>query len=125
MDAAVSGAMGGPLFEGLIVSESLKIASTHRRSCDISFWRSHDGMEVDLILTLADRLVPIEVKLTASPTLHHGNSLTRFQQIAGSPQTNGGILVCRVKQPIRLPHHNQAIPWTDYSRWLDAQLSSD
>jgi predicted AAA+ superfamily ATPase len=34
---------------------------------DLYFWRSHDGLEVDLIIHIGQRLYPIEIKSTATP----------------------------------------------------------
>ncbi|MFV2068390.1 MAG: ATP-binding protein [Pirellulales bacterium] len=122
--AAVSGAMGGSLFEGLVVGEALKVASTHHRHCDISYWRSHDGLEVDLIVATGDRIIPVEIKLSASPTARHSASLQRFKQLAGLTDTEDGILVCRVKNPTRLPHNNLALPWSHFPGWLRDQLAT-
>ena len=51
-EAALAGAMGGSLFEGLIVSEAHKVFALRGRRPDLYFWRSHDGLEVDLVLRL-------------------------------------------------------------------------
>jgi predicted AAA+ superfamily ATPase len=120
--AAISGAMGGSLFEGLAVSEALKVASIHHQPCDISYWRSHDGLEVDLIITTGNRVIPVEIKLSSSPAARHGESLQRFRQLAERPDTEDGILVCRVKKPTRLPHNNLALPWSHFPGWLRDQL---
>jgi uncharacterized protein len=48
--AAVSGAMAGALFEGLIVSEAIKAYAMRGRRPDVFFWRTRDGMEIDLVI---------------------------------------------------------------------------
>lgn len=123
--AAISGAMGGSLFEGLIVSEALKVASTHHQACDISYWRSHDGLEVDLIIATGNRTIPVEVKLSASPTVRHGASLQRFKELAGFPDSKDGVLVCRVGKPTKLPRGNLALPWSEFPGWLRDQVSCE
>ncbi len=120
-DATVSGAMGGSLFEGLIVSETFKIAASTPRPCDISYWRSHDGLEVDLVIATGDRTIPVEIKLSASPTPRHTASLQRFKTLAQIPETDGGVLVCQVNKPTRLSHNNLALPWFDFPGWVRDQ----
>ena len=70
-DAALAGAAGGALFEGWVLSETLKAHAAIGKPPDVHFWRSHDRLEIDLILSLRGRLQPIEVKLTATPTARH------------------------------------------------------
>ncbi|MFO1420132.1 MAG: hypothetical protein U1F59_04130 [Candidatus Competibacteraceae bacterium] len=42
------------------------------RTPDLFFWRSCiDGLEVDRIVLINGRLLPVEIKLTATPTLRH------------------------------------------------------
>src|SRR5208283_853775 len=48
-NSALAGPMGGPLFEGLITGEAVKVFALKGRRPDIFFWRSHDGLEVDLV----------------------------------------------------------------------------
>jgi hypothetical protein len=75
--------MGSPLVEGLVISETLKIAAGAGRRADCFFRRFHDGLEVDLVLQLKGKLVPAEIKLTATPTLRRLEPLTRFKARPG------------------------------------------
>jgi predicted AAA+ superfamily ATPase len=122
-EAPLAGPMGGPLFEGFIVSETLKIAAAAGKGADCFFWRSHDGLEVDLVLQMEGKLLPIEIKLTATPTLKHLEPLNQFKGLAepeGSPE---GILICRVEKPTPLPQNNLALPWQKFPSWLQERLS--
>lgn len=121
-EAALAGAMGGSLFEGLIVSEAYKAFSLRGKRPDLYFWRSHDGLEVDLVLRLPAGLVPIEIKLTATPTLKHAEVLRRFKELAGRDAAPTGILVCNVRERTDLPSGNVALPWTEFPDWLTGQL---
>jgi predicted AAA+ superfamily ATPase len=120
--SSLSGAMGGALFEGLIVSEAFKVFSMKGRRADLFFWRSHDGMEVDLILLANGKLHPVEIKLTATPTLKHVEPLNKFKQLAGREASDTGVLVCRVDKKTDLPSHNIAIPWHSFPEWLSSML---
>jgi predicted AAA+ superfamily ATPase len=121
-EAAVAGGMGGALFEGLMVIEALKCFTNAGLKPALWYWRSHDGLEVDLIVQAGDRLIPIEIKLTATPSVAYLNSLKRFRDLAGDKKCNPGILVCRVTERKSLPNGMTALPWQDFSPWLVEQL---
>lgn len=116
--AALSGAAAGALFEGLIVSEAVKAFTMQGKKPDLFFWRSHDGMEVDLIIQIGVKLYPIEIKLTATPTLKHLEPLSKFRSLAGKDAGEQGILVCRVPKLTRLPSNDYAMPWDEFPKWL-------
>ena len=121
-NSALAGAMGGAIFEGLIVSEVVKIFAMKGMRPDIYFWRSHDGLEVDLIVRIGRKLHPIEIKLTATPNLKHIEPLNRFKSLAGKDSAETGILVCRVNNITPMPSNNIAMPWDYFPEWLSSKL---
>jgi len=120
--SAVSGAMGGALFEGLIVSETVKIFAGRGKKRNIFFWRSHDGLEVDLIIQLGKKLYPVEIKLTATPSIGHLQSIEKFKMLAGKDVSDTGLLVCAVKKVINMPGNNIAMPWFKFPEWIRLRL---
>ncbi len=120
--SAVSGAMGGAIFEGFIISEAAKIFAIKGREPDLYFWRSHDGLEVDLIVQIGSKLYPVEIKLTATPTLRHTEPLNRFKKLAGRDAADTGLIVCRADKTAHLPQNNIAMPWQDFPDWLISLL---
>jgi hypothetical protein len=121
-DAALAGAMGGSLFEGFIVSEAFKVFALLGKRPDLYFWRSNDGLEVDLLVRLPRGLVPVEIKLTATPTLKHAGVLRKFCELAGGAAAPGGVLVCNIKEKATLPGGNVALPWKEFPEWLEREL---
>jgi predicted AAA+ superfamily ATPase len=124
-EAALAGAMGGSLFEGLVVSEAYKVFALRGKRPDLYFWRSQDGVEVDLVLPLAGRLVPVEIKLTATPTLRHGEVLGKFRELAGGKAAPTGLLVCNVRERLDLPAGNVALPWHEFPAWMNRELNAE
>lgn len=120
-EAALAGAMGGSLFEGLIVSEAHKVFALRGKRPDLYFWRSHDRLEVDLVVRLPSGLVPVEIKLTATPTLKHAEVLRKFSDLAGASAAPG-VLVCNVRERLVLPGGNVALPWSEFPDWLGREL---
>lgn len=117
-EAALAGAMGGALFEGWVVTEAVKALASQGKRPELYFWRSHDGLEVDLLLRSGNHLIPVEIKLTASPTGRHVDPLERFKRLAGDGAANEGVLVCRVPERRPLPHGNLALPWSEFPDWV-------
>ena len=86
------------------------------------YWRSHDGLEVDLIIQAGLQLIPVEIKLTATPTEKHVQALDKFKKVAEEDAGDQGILVCRVDKQKALPGGNMALPWNLFSSWLNKEL---
>lgn len=121
--AALAGPLGGPLFEGWVVTEAVKAFMALGRKPDVYFWRSHDGLEVDLLIVIDGKLQPVEIKLTATPGAGHVEPLNRFLAVAGGEATGQGILVCRTEQERTLPNGHVAMPWSAFPAWLQTRLN--
>ena len=107
-----------------VVSEAVKAFTLLGHLPDLFFWRSHDGLEVDLIVLVNGRLLPVAIKLTATPTLRHLEPLHKFRALAGEEAAESSVLVCRVEQPQPLPHGNLALPWRRFPTWLREWLTA-
>lgn len=118
MQSALSGSMGGALFEGFIVSEVWKSFYNRGKRPSAYFWRSRGGLEVDLLIEAKGKLWPVEIKLTSTPMIKHTNSLNRFKKIAGADAADQGIIVCRTNKEKRLPGNNIALPWNKFTEYL-------
>ena len=119
-DAALAGPLGGALLEGWVVAEACKAFAARGRKPDIYFWRTHEGLEVDLLAQIGTRLYPVEVKLTATPTMRHVEPLQRLKTLAGAEAAGEGVLVCNTAAERPLPGGNLAIPWHRFPAWIDS-----
>jgi uncharacterized protein len=52
----------GEIFENYVVSNFLKINSFQLTKSNLYYWRSQDGVEIDLIMEKNNELIPIEIK---------------------------------------------------------------
>jgi predicted AAA+ superfamily ATPase len=120
--AALAGPMGGALLEGWVVTEAVKAFMALGRKPDLYFWRSHDGLEVDLLIVINGKLHPVEIKLTATPGAGHVSPINRFIAAAGDEACPQGILVCRTETERALPNGHLALPWQAFPQWLRARL---
>jgi hypothetical protein len=121
-EAALAGPMGGALLEGWVVSEATKAFMARGRVPDLYHWRSHDGLEVDLLVMAGGRLHAVEVKSTATPGVGHVQPLDRFLNAAGDDAAPQGLVVCRTERPRTLPGGHLALPWQDFGKWLEDRL---
>lgn len=86
---------------------------------DIYFWRSHDGLEVDVLIHTRGKIYPIEIKLTSTPNPHHLKSVDKFKKLAGNEAAKTGVIICRVDKEQLLPNNNLAIPWFELPAYLE------
>lgn len=82
----------GAVFESFVVSELVKAFAAQRRRPPLYFWRDSRGREIDILIELAGRLIPVEVKsgLTVRPSALR--TLEWWTAIPSNP-TTGGVLV--------------------------------
>ena len=64
---AASGPMGGPIMETAVLAEIVKSLTHRGMDPRVYFWRTSAGAEVDIVVEADGKLVPIEVKLSATP----------------------------------------------------------
>jgi predicted AAA+ superfamily ATPase len=123
-NAALSGPMAGSLFEGWVITEAVKAFMALGRKPELYFWRSHNGLEVDLLIAVGGKLQAVEIKLTASPSVGHLAPLNRFLQTVGSDAWEQGLLICRTDSARTMPGGHLALPWNQFSAWLQTRLQA-
>ncbi len=89
---AASGPMGGAIMETAVLSEIVK-SLTHRGiDPQVYFWRTIAGTEVDFVVEAGGKLVPIEVKLSATPRPAMASAIKRFQKDFGDKAMPGYVV---------------------------------
>ena len=77
---ALAGPMGGAILETAVLSEIVRTITHRGVSPQVFFWRTTAGTEVDFIVDSYSRLIPIEVKLSATPRHAMATSIAVFQR---------------------------------------------
>jgi len=72
----------GALFETWCYTEVLKHFAHRGRRESLWYWRSSDGIEVDLILERGRSLHPIEIKVGQSPTAQAASGIKKLDELA-------------------------------------------
>ncbi len=77
---AAVGPMGGAIFENLVVAELFKTSLHRGQEPGLYFWRTAAGSEVDLVIESQSRLIPIEIKASATPRPEMAREIAAFRR---------------------------------------------
>ncbi len=76
---AASGPLGGAIMETAVISEVFKTLAHRGLAPPLYFWRTMAGSEVDLLVDTGGQLVPVEVKLSATPRPQMAKGIREFR----------------------------------------------
>ena len=89
---AASGPMGGQIFETAVLAEIVKTFRNRGEDPKVYFWRTSAGVEVDILIDLGVKLIPIEVKLSATPNPSMANGIVSFRKDFGKKASQGYVV---------------------------------
>jgi predicted AAA+ superfamily ATPase len=77
----LNGPMAGALFENYVIQETVKFYFNKGRTPNLFYVRTHNELEVDLIIEHDMALFPFEIKLTKTPKIEMANPIQRLKSI--------------------------------------------
>jgi predicted AAA+ superfamily ATPase len=89
---AASGPLGGPIMETAVLSEIVKTLTHQGIDPRVYFWRTSTGTEVDLLIETAEKLVPVEAKLSATPRPAMASPINTFIKDFGNKALPGYVV---------------------------------
>ena len=89
---AAAGPMGGAIMETAVLSEIVRTLTHRGADPQVYFWRTQAGTEVDFVVDVAEGLIPIEVKLSATPRPAMAKAIKTFQGDLGSAAKPGYVV---------------------------------
>lgn len=89
---AMAGPLGGAIFETAVLLEILKAFLNRADDPQLYFWRTSAGVEVDFVIETGGKLIPIEVKLSATPRPAMANSILAFREDFGAKAAAGYVV---------------------------------
>jgi predicted AAA+ superfamily ATPase len=101
----------GTLFEQFIGLELIQAARRASQPGNVRFWRDPDGPEVDWVLGVEDRLLPIETKWKEAPTEADARHLFTF--LSEYKSAGQGLVVCCTPRRFMLGKSVIALPWEE------------
>ncbi len=109
-DQVTQGMHAGPLFETAVLGQLVRMFAHRGQTPRLYFWRTAAGHEVDFIIEDGQKLIPIEVKLTATPRAKHAKAIESFQELFGK-RAGKGLLVCLCNERHPLTRTVEAVPF--------------
>jgi len=106
----IHGPFLGPLVETAVVAGWVKAFQHRGQPPSLYFWRSRDGLEVDLLIERNGMLLPIEVKSSATIHAQHASGLRKWRELAGQPDLPA-VIVADVPKPFSVAPGVRAVPW--------------
>jgi len=92
IDHAAAGPMGGVIFETAVIMEVFKTLTHRGEEPRLHFWRTAQGEEVDLVVEAGTQLLPVEIKLAATPNPGMAKGIVAFQAAFGSKAGAGWVV---------------------------------
>ena len=77
---AAAGPMAGSLMETAVLGEIIKTLTNRGLSPQVYFWRTATGVEVDFLVEAGTKLIPVEIKKSATPRPAMAVSLRALQR---------------------------------------------
>lgn len=91
----LEGSMAGALFENYCLQETVKIFANLGEQPRLSYLRTNNGLEVDLIIEGKNlRALPVEIKLSRTPTAALASGLIRYASLFAKAEPEDGLLLC-------------------------------
>jgi hypothetical protein len=92
LDHAAAGPLGGTIFETAVLLQIVKAFVNRGEEPQVHFWRTSVGVEVDLVVEVGGKLIPIEVKLSATPRPAMASGIRAFQEDLGEKAGPGFVI---------------------------------
>lgn len=100
----------GAHLENLVLNDLLAWRDARLDRAEIFYWRTAAGEEVDFVVEVGGRLLPIEIKSSARPTLRDAMHLRTFRKEYGA-RARAGLLLHTGKSVEWLTPDVLAAPW--------------
>jgi len=91
----LEGPMAGAMFENYCLQETVKSFANRGEQPQISYLRTNNGLEVDLIIEGPNmRPLPVEIKLSRTPSQSLGSGLSRYAALFEKADPEEELLLC-------------------------------
>lgn len=101
----------GQVFEQFVGLELLRYIRTYKKRIDLNYWQDPQSAEVDWVLRKGKTYIPIEVKLTQTPTIADAKHLSKFLNEYNCPQ--GAYIICNTDVRLKIAKNITAISWRE------------
>ena len=110
----MKGPLAGSLFENYVIQETLKMIFNVGQKVELYYFRTHKGIEVDLLIPDGTRIVPYEIKLTGTPKLEMAKTLSGLGKISEDFDVNRSGLICLSESTYKITRSTTVYNFMDY-----------
>ncbi|MDD4980034.1 MAG: ATP-binding protein [Candidatus Omnitrophica bacterium] len=114
----LNGPMAGALFENYIIQETIKCFFNQGRRPNIFYLRTHNDVEVDLIIEKNMQLFPLEIKMSKSPNTNMAKPIERFKKIFSKLAVKPGKIICLSDEDGLLTKDASVCSLDTYLKWI-------
>jgi predicted AAA+ superfamily ATPase len=118
---AWQGPSAGALLETAVFVELMKCFTNKGRVPSIYFWRTSRGEEIDFIVELGTKLLPLEVKVTQTPSPAAAKNIDGFCELFAD-ESLPGIVVCLTQSRVPLTRHCAAVPFFELADAVESLI---
>jgi uncharacterized protein len=120
----LEGPMAGALFENYCLQETVKSFANRGEQPRISYLRTNNGLEVDLIIEGPNmRPLPVEIKLSRTPSQSLASGLSRYAALFEKADPEDGLLLCLADGQKTISRGVTAIGVEDFLVMLQQRLA--
>ena len=102
----------GAIFENYVVAELLKKRLHSGLEPDLYFWRDSAGHELDIVIDLGSRLIPIEIKSSQTVAKDFFKGLDYWKKLVKNPSVPSALIYAGKRS---FHHKNTAVySWWDF-----------
>ncbi|MDP2924103.1 MAG: DUF4143 domain-containing protein [Candidatus Omnitrophota bacterium] len=98
----LNGPLAGQLFENYVIQETVKAYFNEAQMPRISYLRTHNDLEIDLIIEKNMQLFPLEIKLSKSPNINMAKPIERFKKVFSKLKIMPGRIICLSDEDVSL-----------------------
>lgn len=107
------GVMGGPIFENAVIMDLVKANVSKGSPWRFYYYRDNNGVEVDLIHARGSEHIPVEIRLSRTPTDRVISSLRTIKKLIRAEQA---FLLCSREDPVTMTDGIKAVHWYPFVR---------
>lgn len=113
----LQGPMSGALFENFCIQEAVKVFFNKGQCPRLYYLRMGNNLEIDLLIEgEAQSLIPVEIKLSKTPSIGMGSNISRFRNLFSAFDIRKGFIVSLTEQTVPLSKELTAITFDDYMK---------
>ncbi len=113
-DYLLNGPLAGALFENFVIQETVKYFFNQGVKQDLFYLRTHNNLEIDLIIEKNFEIFPFEIKLTKTPKIGMAKPLERFKANFPKLKINAARIITLGEENISLTKNVSVLNFHSY-----------